>query len=181
MNPQKIIIPVSILLSLSLFSCGTSTGSRYPQETKQLQDKSGNINVDSVNSSRNVTNSKNGGYRIVKEDSTSNDSSSTNAGYSGNSEGISTDTNNSALKTAKGYRALITTTDNLDEANKKRSEISLSIGNAAVYVVFDPPFYKVEAGDFTNINDAKKLDAKLKQLGYNDVRVVNETINIFKK
>jgi hypothetical protein len=49
-----------------------------------------------------------------------------------------------------------------------------------VYVIFDPPFYKVEAGDFTVMNDAQSLYTKLKQLGYNDVRVKSETVNKFK-
>jgi len=84
-----------------------------------------------------------------------------------------------SYKDFAGYRVLVLSTDDLDEANNLRSDIYFKTDHAAVYVIFDPPFYKVEAGDFSDINDAQSLSFKLKQMGYNEVRVVNETINKF--
>ena len=89
------------------------------------------------------------------------------------------DTNKTVIKTVPGYRVQVISTDNLDEANTIRSEIYFKTNQKAVYVIFDPPFYKVEVGDFIDINDAKNLSFKFKQMGYKDARVVNETINIF--
>ena len=80
-----------------------------------------------------------------------------------------------------GYRVQVYSTDKLDDANDKRSEVYFKTNQKHVYVIFDPPFYKVEVGDFTNISDAKDLSFKLKQLGYSDSRVINETVNIFEK
>ena len=79
----------------------------------------------------------------------------------------------------QGYRVQVLITDNLDEANNMRSDIYFKTNQKAVYIVFDPPFYKVEVGDFKNMADAKSLSFQLKQLGYSDARVINETINIF--
>lgn len=80
-----------------------------------------------------------------------------------------------------GYRVLVLSTDNLEEANNMRSEIYFSNTQREVYVVFDPPFYKVMIGDFTEYTEARDLSFKMGQLGYSESRVVNETINVFEK
>jgi len=80
-----------------------------------------------------------------------------------------------------GYRVLLLTTDNLEEANALRAEIDSSSVRREVYIVFDPPFYKVMLGDFQKFSEAKDLSFKMNQLGYPEARVVNETINIYDK
>jgi len=82
--------------------------------------------------------------------------------------------------TTNGFRVQVLSTDDLDEANQMRSKIYFASDQKDVYVIFDPPFYKVQIGDFTNSADAEKLSFKLKQLGYSEARSVNETINLFK-
>lgn len=82
--------------------------------------------------------------------------------------------------TTSGYRVQVLSTDDLDEANQMRSKIYFGTDQKDVYVIFDPPFYKVQIGDFTNSADAENLSFKLKQLGYSEARSVNETINLFK-
>jgi hypothetical protein len=80
---------------------------------------------------------------------------------------------------AQGYRVLVLITDNLEEANNMKSEIYSNNSQREVYVIFDPPFYKVMVGDFLEYSEAKDLSFKMNQLGYTDARVVNETVNIF--
>ncbi len=79
-----------------------------------------------------------------------------------------------------GYRVQITATDNLEEANQIRSEVYFKTNQKPVYVTFDPPFYKVKAGDFLNVNDARDFSFQLNQMGYKETKVVSEKVNVFK-
>lgn len=84
------------------------------------------------------------------------------------------------IRTSEGFRVQVLSTDDLNEAEQMRSNIYFSTDQKDVYVVFDPPFYKVQLGDFLNSSDAEKLSFKMTQLGYSESRVTKETINIFK-
>ena len=176
MNRSKALFYISILFSFIIISCGTSTGSRYVNEqgVKKKEDS------DSTRNSENFDLTKYHAKIDIKEKPKSVDSTKTDVWYSYHESTDSADTSQTVIKTLPGYRVLVLTTDNLDDANNMRSDIYFKSDHAAVYVIFDPPFYKVEAGDFTNMDDAKSLSFKLKQMGYNDVRIVNETINKFK-
>ena len=177
MNKKLSVILLLPLIIFIIDSCGTSTGSRYPQE-QGIRVK--NQETDTSKYRENFDLSKYHAKINVKEKNKPADSASNNVWYTYNNAGNTSDTSQSILKTAPGYRVLILTTDNLDDANNARSEVYFKSSQKAIYVVFDPPFYKVEAGDFTEMDDAKNLSFKLKQLGYPDVKVINETINIYK-
>lgn len=77
-----------------------------------------------------------------------------------------------------GFRVQVLATDNLEEANSARTDLYFKTNQKSIYVVFDPPFYKVKAGDFANINDANSLSFKLSQMGYTESRVVKDSINV---
>jgi hypothetical protein len=94
-----------------------------------------------------------------------------------NYDSVSSSGNKIARQTS-GYRVLVLTTDNLDEANNLKSEIYFKTNQKPVYISFDPPFYKVEAGDFTDISQADELSFKLNQLGYANTKIIRDTINI---
>jgi len=81
--------------------------------------------------------------------------------------------------TTDGYRVQVVSTDNMDEANQVRAEIYFNTKNKEVYITFEPPFYKVKAGDFTSHSEANDFKFKLNQLGYPEARVIQETVNIF--
>ena len=83
-------------------------------------------------------------------------------------------------KQGAGYRVLVLTTDNLEEANNMKSEIYFNTNQKPVYISFDPPFYKVKAGDFVNSTEANEFGFKLNQMGYTESKVVRDTVNIFK-
>jgi hypothetical protein len=66
----------------------------------------------------------------------------------------------------------------LNFANQISSEVYTKL-NRDTYITFEPPFYKVKVGDFRSRDEANDLRFKLNQLGYNEARVVQETINLF--
>jgi hypothetical protein len=172
------------LILFSLTSCGTitSTGSRFRSENSTNESKSSDVKkTDTV---------------YVKEDfditpyTTKimiNDSS-----VQIKKEGVkaldvwydydTTNYNSGTGKTSKqaaGYRVLVLTTDNLEEANSLKSELYFKTDQKPVYISFDPPFYKVKAGDFIKSTEAKEFGFKLNQMGYTESKVVRDTVNIF--
>ncbi len=80
-----------------------------------------------------------------------------------------------------GYRVLVATTDNLEEADSMRSNIYFKTTQKQVYITFDPPFYKVSVGDFKDYSNANNLSFKLKQMGYAEARVVSDSVNVFEQ
>lgn len=87
--------------------------------------------------------------------------------------------NKKIVGTQDGYRVQVIATDDLDEANKINTEINSQIPAQRSYVNFEPPFYKVKVGDFTEISEANNLRFRLSQMGFIESKVVRETINIF--
>ncbi len=91
----------------------------------------------------------------------------------------STDSLRNIIGTTDGYRVQVLSTDDIDEANLVRAEIYEKTSRKEVYIIFEPPFYKVKVGDFTSKTEAEDLRFKLNQLGYTESKVVQETVNIF--
>jgi hypothetical protein len=81
--------------------------------------------------------------------------------------------------TTDGYRVQVLSTDDIDEANRVRAEVYEITSRKEVYIIFEPPFYKVKVGDFTSKSEADNLRFKLSQLGYTESKVVQETVNLF--
>lgn len=83
------------------------------------------------------------------------------------------------VSTTDGYRVQVLSTDDIDEANRVRAEIYEKAARKEVYIIFEPPFYKVKVGDFTSKAEAENLRFKLSQLGYTESKIVQETVNLF--
>lgn len=94
-------------------------------------------------------------------------------------EDSSSNTERKIVGTTDGYRVQVLSTDDIDEANRIRKEIDEKTTRKEVYVIFEPPFYKVKVGDFTSKSEADNLRFKLNQLGYTESKVVQETVNLF--
>ncbi len=170
-------LTISLVFPLIFISCGTSVGSRY-QESSSI-DKTKKVDTLRVEYAENfnLTN-----YRTklnlpaVKSDSSSNK----NPIWFNYESKPDTSNLRTVSKTEPGYRVLAFTSDNLNDADSMRTDISSKTGRNDIYIIFDPPFYKVQAGDFTNITDAKNLSFQFKQLGYDESRVISSRINIYK-
>ena len=81
----------------------------------------------------------------------------------------------------RGYRVVVLSTDDLQSANELKSELYNKINEKNIYLDFEPPFYKVKVGDFTDLQEANNLKFKLNQLGYKDARVISESVNVTKQ
>jgi hypothetical protein len=85
-----------------------------------------------------------------------------------------------SLVDKEGFRVEVLATDDLEEANNMRSELRFRI-RQNVYIIFDPPFYRVRTGDFESRGPAENLSFKLKQLGYQESRIVSDIIKVQEK
>jgi hypothetical protein len=182
MRIKVLFILFTFILPLTLLSCGTSTGSRYNNGNRK-ETRNEKVKTETKNKAAEYPENFNlAPYRAkitIKDTSKPKDKSDLNVWYNYHAQPDTGDVNRIVISTAPGYRVQVMSTDNLDDANKMRSEIYFKTNQKAVYIIFDPPFYKVEVGDFTNLNDARSLTFKFKQMGYTDARVVNQNVNIF--
>jgi hypothetical protein len=172
-----IYIVLITIFSILIASCASSTGSRY--STEQVKSNSDSLSNFSKENKEDFDISP---YK-TKIQISSDDSKDAN-----NKNGIwfnyaetTTEKNIKTLNGTKdGYRVLVITTDNIEEANQIKADVYFSKNADEVYVDFEPPFYKVKVGDFSDKKTAEDLRFKLNQLGYKESKVVKETINIYK-
>ena len=167
-------ITVLTFLIFIIVGCSASTGSRY--ETKQDDDeikdeKEQEMIVEDFDINPYKT-------EIDIDEVPSDDNVLPNDVWYGYTDTVST-TGKMISGTTDGYRVQVVSTDNMDEANQVRAEIYFNTKNKEVYITFEPPFYKVKAGDFTSHSEANDFKFKLNQLGYPEARVIQETVNIF--
>lgn len=176
MNKLRIIL---IIIPIIFFhaGCGASTSSRYEktEKTNGNEDK----NKATANEDFDITRYK---TKIEIETITNSEGlSDAWYGYENSSEESNFGQNLNIVGTVDGYRVLVVATDNMDAANSVRADILDKIQRKEVYISFEPPFYKVKIGDFTDIAESNNLKFKLNQLGYTEARVVQETVNIFEE
>jgi len=167
----------------SLTSCGTitSTGSRYHTEKNTNENKSKEVKKSDTVSLKEDFDITPYNTRIEIKDTSllvnKMESSNLNAWY-----GYDTISSNSGLskliKQTAGYRVLVFTSDNLEEANNMKAEIFFKTDEKPVYISFEPPFYKVKSGDFISLTEANEFGFKLNQMGYTESKVIRDTVNI---
>jgi SPOR domain len=184
MTQLKILTLVGFLFIL--FGCGASTGSRYDEsessgktETKNIEnaktDEQKPVDTKNVVEDFDINPYKTHININIKNQAPGYVPPDVWYGY----ENTEVNKSNNIIGTTDGYRVLVVSTDNLEKANEIRSEIYFKTQNKEVYISFEPPFYKVKVGDFTDRSEAINLKFKLNQLGYSEARVVQETVNIF--
>jgi hypothetical protein len=77
---------------------------------------------------------------------------------------------------SQGYRIQIYATGNIDEANAMRMTAAQRITDDSLYVVFDPPVYKVRVGDFQTRAEANQKLGAIVSMGFADAWVVGDRI-----
>ena len=80
----------------------------------------------------------------------------------------------------QGYRIQIFATGSIDEANAMRQTAVQRLTEDSVYVVFDPPVYKVRVGDFRTRVEANQRLGVINAMGFADAWVVGDKITIRK-
>jgi hypothetical protein len=78
----------------------------------------------------------------------------------------------------QGFRIQIFATGNFDEANAMRQTAVQRLTEDSVYVVFDPPVYRVRVGDFRTRVEANQRLGVISALGFADAWVVGDKITL---
>lgn len=79
-------------------------------------------------------------------------------------------------ESAQGFRIQIFATPSIDEANAMKMTAAQKVIEDSVYVVFDPPVYKVRLGDFKTRIEAGRRLSSLVETGFPDAWVVSDRI-----
>lgn len=174
-NAALVLVIGTISLSVLFSSCSASSTVRYDREKEK---KSSEEKEQKTKEDFNIV-----PFRTtidIKEKEPDNEETpDLNPWYSFEQKDTASVQEKSIVGTTNGFRVQVLATDKLEEADSLKSELSLKVINKNIYVIFDPPFYKVEVGDFVSMSEAKNLDFKLNQMGYTETRVVASTVNIF--
>ncbi len=178
---KNYIIPLILFFSFPLLfiSCSASTAGRYDknenkEEKKEVIEKKGekeNFDLIPYRATFNVEEKKESAKSSGKPD----------VWYNYETKAANDTSAPQIVSQVSGYRVQVFSTDNLEEADSLRSKLYLQTNQKAVYITFEPPFYKVKVGDFLKISEAKDLSFKLNQIGYTEARVINDKINIYSK
>lgn len=170
---MKIIIGITVITILFI-GCSASTGSRYETKKETGKETSSEVKEEIVEDF-DIT-----PYQTeidIEAPPIATDKLPPDVWYGyGDS---SSENQRTIVGTTDGYRVQVLSTDNIDEANQVRAEIYEKTTRKEVYIIFEPPFYKVKVGDFTTKAEADDLRFKLNQLGYTESKVVQETVNLF--
>jgi len=81
-----------------------------------------------------------------------------------------------SIEMVPGYRIQIAALSNQDEAMDIRKQAMLKFADQEVYLIFDPPYYKIRVGDFLTRYDAEKLQKKAIEMGYKDAWIVRTKV-----
>ncbi|MBI3585595.1 MAG: SPOR domain-containing protein [Ignavibacteriales bacterium] len=76
----------------------------------------------------------------------------------------------------QGFRIQIFASVSIDEANAMKSAAAPKITEDSIYVVFDPPVYKVRVGDYRARIEASQKLPKFVEMGFPDAWVVGDQI-----
>lgn len=179
---RSIILSIFLVfLSLLVISCSASTSDRYSKNENKKENKGEN---ESANKKENNENFDLTPYRAtfnVGEKEKSTKPETPDIWYNYKTKAAPDTAATQIVSQVSGYRVQVFSTDNLEQADSIRTELYTKTNQKAVYITFEPPFYKVKVGDFLKISEAKDLKFKLNQIGYTEARVINEKINIYNK
>jgi hypothetical protein len=171
---MKYILLFNGLLFIILFfyGCGASTASRYEKDEEQKDISVADISEETLLPPFDMTPYQSRFNFDITEETYEGE-----IWYEYDTLNSGSDIN---LVEKEGYRVEVLTTDDLEEANNMRSELRFGI-RQNVYIIFDPPFYRVRTGDFESRNAAENLIFKLRQLGYQESRIVSDIIKVEEK
>lgn len=77
-----------------------------------------------------------------------------------------------------GFRVQIFSTTNYEEADSVRADLYFKTNQKNIYLLFEPPNYKVRIGDYTSQTTAQELAFKLNQLGFKNPLVVPDSVTV---
>jgi len=86
--------------------------------------------------------------------------------------------NTSRRRTAKGYRLLIVSTTNRNEAMAARAKILTGFPDLKPYMWYQAPYYKVKVGNFISRSDAQAYQKRLSASFPGNIFIMNDTIEV---
>jgi hypothetical protein len=75
-----------------------------------------------------------------------------------------------------GFRVQLFSSEEIDEARTKKAEAELLFPNEWIYLVYDPPTYKIRAGNFLTRFEADRFLKQAVERGYKNAWIVPEKV-----
>ncbi|MBI3137814.1 MAG: SPOR domain-containing protein [Sphingobacteriales bacterium] len=91
---------------------------------------------------------------------------------------INEETSRAGRRTDKGFRLLIISTSNRDEALTAKTKVYTYFPELKAYLWHQSPYYKVKAGNFKDRKDAEAYQKKLNRYFPKGVFIMNDTIEV---
>ena len=91
---------------------------------------------------------------------------------------INEETSRDARKTTKGFRLMIISTNNRDEAISAKTKVYTYFPELKAYLWHQSPYYKVKAGNFKDRKDAESYQKKLNVYFSNGVFIMNDVVEV---
>jgi hypothetical protein len=91
---------------------------------------------------------------------------------------INEETSRDARKTTKGYRLMIISTNNRDEAISAKTKVYTYFPELKAYLWHQSPYYKVKAGNFTDRKEAEAYQKKLNVYFEKGVFIMNDIVEV---
>lgn len=91
---------------------------------------------------------------------------------------INEETSRDARKTTKGYRLMIISTNNRDEAISAKTKVYTYFPELKAYLWHQSPYYKVKAGNFKDRNEAEAYQRKLNVYFPKGVFIMNDIVEV---
>jgi SPOR domain len=89
---------------------------------------------------------------------------------------INEETSRDARKTTKGFRLMIISTNNRDEAISAKTKVYTYFPELKAYLWHQSPYYKVKAGNFKDRKEAEAYQKKLNVYFSNGVFIMNDIV-----
>ena len=91
---------------------------------------------------------------------------------------INEETSRDARKTTKGFRLMIISTNNRDEAIAAKTKVYTYFPELKAYLWHQSPYYKVKAGNFKDRKEAEAYQKKLNVYFSNGVFIMNDIVEV---
>ena len=91
---------------------------------------------------------------------------------------INEETSRDARKTTKGFRLMIISTNNRDEAISAKTKVYTYFPELKAYLWHQSPYYKVKAGNFKDRKEAEAYQKKLNVYFSNGVFIMNDIVEV---
>ena len=91
---------------------------------------------------------------------------------------INEETSRDSRKTTKGFRLMIISTNNRDEAISAKTKVYTYFPELKAYLWHQSPYYKVKAGNFKDRKEAEAYQKKLNVYFANGVFIMNDIVEV---